>query len=48
MKNILIFLILISLVFCIDEARREEMRQRRQMEMKYLADCLLKNERISE
>ena len=49
MKKIFIFLILIVFSFChLDEAKKEEFRKRRREEMKYLADCLLKNEKTSE
>ena len=49
MKKILFFLLLITFAFChIDEAKREEMRQRRNKEMKYVAECLLKKDGISK
>ena len=49
MRNILFFLLLITFALChIDEAKREEMRQRRNKEMKYVAECLLKKDGISK
>ena len=49
MKKIIIFLLLIVFAFChIDEAKREELRQRRKEEMKHLAECLLKHPNTSE
>ena len=49
MKKLFIFLILIVFSFChLDEAKKEELRQRRKKEMKMLADCLLKSEKASE
>ena len=49
MRSSLIFLILISFAICeISEERREEIRKRRREHDKYLAECLLKNDTISE
>ena len=49
MRKIIIFLLLIVFTFChIDEAKREELRQRRKEEMKLQAECLLKNPNTSE
>ncbi len=49
MKSTLIFLILIAFAVCeISEERREEMRKRRKEQNKYLGECLLKNDTISE
>ena len=49
MKTILIFLVLVSFSFCrINQAKMEEMKKRRKEEMKYMVDCLLKNENTSK
>ena len=49
MKSTLIFLFLIAFAICeITEERREEIRKRRREHDKYLAECLLKNDTISE
>ena len=49
MKIILIFLILIVFSSCaLDEAKIEEIRQRRLARMKVIADCILKNEKTSD
>ena len=49
MKKIFIFLILIVLSFChLDKAKKEELKQRRRESNKFLAECLLKNEKTSE
>ena len=49
MKSSLIFLILIAFAICeITEERREEIKKRRREHDKYLAECLLKNDTISE
>ncbi len=49
MKSSLIFLILIAFAICeISEERREEIRKRRREHDKFLAECLLKNDTISE
>ena len=49
MKSTFIFLILIVFAVCeISEERREEIRKRRREQNKYLKECLLKNDTISE
>ena len=49
MRQVIIFVLLIVFAFCrIDEAKREELRQRRKEEMKLQAECLLKNPNTSE
>ena len=49
MKSSLIFLILIAFAICeISEERREEIEKRRREHDKFLAECLLKNDTISE
>ena len=49
MKIMLIFLILIVFSSCaLDEAKIEEIRQRRLARMKVIADCILKNEKTSD
>ena len=49
MKSTLIFLILIAFAVCeITDEKREEIRKRRREHDKYLAECLLKNDTISE
>ena len=49
MKKIIIFLILISFSLCrLDPAKLEEIKQRRKEEMKLIAECLLKNEKLTQ
>ena len=49
MKKALIFLILISFSLChLSPEKIEEIKQRRKEQMKLVAECLLRNENISE
>ena len=49
MKKSLIFLILISFSLChLSPEKIEEIKQRRKEQMKLVAECLLRNENISE